>query len=472
MRLNRAADRSCSAVMAKCVKQFRNDELAEAFRKWLEEAREFIREKVPRSKGIMDSGTRLEIHHEPNASRWEEVVVPQSPSGLLYDYREGIPNLATYQGVVEVLRTCPSSADLTGKFVGTSAGAVLVQWENFPGSFIHEYWLRNRSLQYDETSFAELYATLESFIYDDELVRILSAPLQNFDSDVDAVVFHEGLSACMITPELYESLYLRGGTFRSENNTEHRGLRSWLLTVHATEKKVVRAEHGSAPIDEVVWNRPYRLAENLIKALRIYKKGAPRFRFVDEYTPWAYYGGRAYPALTFSRSDPLILSADELDDFRKFFITFQKVDLCRDRFLRVAIDRFTSALDRKMIEDSVIDLSICLEALLLSGLGNEEDRGNVSYRFALHGARLLAQDVTGRQQIYRKLKGVYDVRSRIVHGADSYDPPKDESGKKTTLDQFSGSLEQLARACFRKFFSQFERTGHTCRIDWKDVVLS
>lgn len=454
------------------MKQFRNNELAEAFGEWLEEARTFIGDKVPRSKAIMGTGTRLVIHHEPGRLVEELVVVPQSPSALLYDYREEIPKLTTYRRVVDALRACPASANLTGKFVGTSKGATLVQWEHFPERFIHEYWLRNRSLEYDETSFAEVYGTLESFIYDDELVRNLSAPLQNFDSDVDAMTFEQGLSACLITPELYESLYLRGGSFRSENKTEDRGLRSWVLTVRVTEKKVVRGEHDPAPVDEIASNRPYRLAKDLIKALRIYKKGAPTFQFVDEYTPWAHHGGRAYPAFTFPRSDRLILSADELDDFRKFFTTFRKVDLHKDRFLRVAIDRFSSALDRKTPEDSVIDLSICLEALLLSGLGNEEDRGNVSYRFAVHGARLLAPDVAGRQQIYRKLKGVYRVRSKIVHGAESYDLPRDESGKKISIDQFCDSLEQLARACFRKFFSEFERTGHTCRIDWNTVVLN
>lgn len=321
-------------------------------------------------------------------------------------------------------------------------------------------------------SFAEVYTTLENFIYDDELVRTLDAPLQNFDSEVDAIRFGEGLSARVITPELYECLYLRGGTFRSESKTEHRGLRSWLLTARTTENKMVRSQHDAAGVDEAAFNHPYHLAEDLIKALRVYKKGAPTFRFVDEETPWAHHGGRAYPALTFPKSDRLILTADELDEFRNFFTTFRKVDLHKDRFMRVAIERFSSALDRKTPEDSVIDLSICLEALLLSGLGNEEDRGNISYRFALHGARLLAQDAAVRQQVYRRLKDVYGIRSKIVHGAEKYDLPKDESGKRTTIDQFCDSLEQLARGCFRKFFSQFELTGHTCCIDWNTVVLN
>ncbi|MEK7995405.1 MAG: hypothetical protein AAB403_16515 [Planctomycetota bacterium] len=454
------------------MKQFRNHEMAEAFGKWLEEARAFLRDKPPKSEAAMDPGTRLVIHHEPGRSVEEEVVVPESPSHLLYDHREEIPNLTSYRRVVDVLRRSFASTELTGKFVGTAAGASLAQSGHFPELFIHNYWLRNRSLDYDETSFAEVYATLESFIYADELVRTLNAPLHNFDSEVDTMTFGEGLSARVITPELYESLYLRGGTFKSENKTEHRGLRSWLLTVRTTEVKMVRGEHDPPRVDEAAFNQPYRLAQDLIKALRIYKKGAPTFRFVDEETPWAHVGGRAYPALTLPRSDPLILSADELDDFRNFFTTFRKVDLQRDRFLRVAIERFNSALDRITLEDSVIDLSICLEALLLSGLGNEDDRGNVSYRFALHGARLLGQDAADRQQVYHKLKGVYGVRSRIVHGAESYDLPREESGKKITIDRFCDSLEQLARACFRKFFCQFERTGDTCRIEWNTVVLS
>jgi hypothetical protein len=176
--------------------------------------------------------------------------------------------------------------------------------------------------------------------------------------------------------------------------------------------------------------------------------------------------------LTFPKSNSLLLRADEIEDFRKFFSIFRKVDLQKDRFIRVAIDRFTNGLDRKTADDSVIDLSICLEALLLSGVGNEEDRGNISYRFALHGARLLAEDIAGRKPIYRMLKAVYGVRSKIVHGAESYDFPKDEAGKPMNVDRFCDYLEQIARALFRRFFLEFERTGQTCRIDWNTVVLN
>ena len=134
--------------------------------------------------------------------------------------------------------------------LGTSAGATLVQWESFPQGFIQEYWLINRSLEYDEKSFAEVYKTLETFIYDDELPRTLSVPLQNFDSDIDSITFEQGLTAQVITPELYESLYLRGGQFRSENKVDCRGFRSWLLTVQVTERKIIREHLDPAPVDD------------------------------------------------------------------------------------------------------------------------------------------------------------------------------------------------------------------------------
>jgi hypothetical protein len=192
---------------------------------------------------------------------------------------------------------------------------------------------------------------------------------------------------------------------------------------------------------------------------------------MDERTPWAHAGGRAFSSLSFPKRNPLYISAAELQDFRAFFTCFGKVNLKTDRFLRVAIDRFHNALDRQSIEDSVIDLSICLEAMLLSGLGNEEDRGNISYRFALHGARLLAYNPANRKEIFRKLKGVYGIRSKIVHGANAYHLPKDNSGKEISIEQYCDSLEELARSCFRKFLSQLERTGNSCQIDWSSVVL-
>ena len=119
----------------------------------------------------------------------------------------------------------------------------------------------------------------------------------------------------------------------------------------------------------------------------------------------------------------------------------------------------------------MIDISIALEALLLSGIGNEEERGNISYRFALHGARLPASDLVKRKQLFRKLKSVYSVRSKIVHGAASYDLPKDESGKPISIAQFSEDLEQIARDCFKKFFARFEKKGESARIDWNRLVL-
>jgi hypothetical protein len=452
--------------------QFRSEELADAFRKWLEEVRLYLRDKAPRSKAIMDTGTRLIIHHQEGRYVSEEVPVPQSPSGLVYDYRDEIHNLPTYKIVADALQTCLANANLAGTFVGTSAGATLMQSEHIPETFIHEYWLKNRSLEYWEVCFTEIYASLESVIYENELVRNLNAPLQNFDSDMHALTFEEGLTARLMTPELYEGFYLRGGTFRSEYKTEHRGLRLWVLEVCSTEKKVIRGEHDPATVDEDQCNMPYRLAEDLIKALRIYKCGAPMLRSIDEHTIWVYHSGRSYPALTFPKNKPVTLTRSELEDFRKFFTTFRRINLRKDRFLRVALERFNNALDRQTPEDSVIDLSICLEALLLSGLGNEEDRGNVSYRFALHGARLLAKDIGDRRRLYRKLKQVYGVRSKIVHGAESYDLPKGDLGKEITIDQFCASLEEIARACFHRFFSEFERTGGSCRIDWNSIVLN
>ena len=87
-----------------------------------------------------------------------------------------------------------------------------------------------------------MYSTLEDFINNDEVIRVITLPLHNFDSDANCLDFSNGISALLITPELYESLYLRGGTFRSEHNTEHRGLRKWLLKVQVTNKKLSETE--------------------------------------------------------------------------------------------------------------------------------------------------------------------------------------------------------------------------------------
>ncbi|MGH3607200.1 MAG: hypothetical protein ACRDRD_03820, partial [Pseudonocardiaceae bacterium] len=63
----------------------------------------------------------------------------------------------------------------------------------------------------------------------------------------------------------------------------------------------------------------------------------------------------------------------------------------------------------------MLDFTIALEALLLP-YDTDARRGDLSYRFRMHGARYLGNDATDRHGMFKRLRDVYDMRSLLVHG--------------------------------------------------------
>lgn len=81
----------------------------------------------------------------------------------------------------------------------------------------------------------------------------------------------------------------------------------------------------------------------------------------------------------------------------------------------VAIQRFRDACERYWPgqPESLLDCAIALGALFLGDQDNKELR----HRLSLRAARLLSKDVPTRKQIARAVKALYDVRSKVAHGA-------------------------------------------------------
>jgi hypothetical protein len=80
--------------------------------------------------------------------------------------------------------------------------------------------------------------------------------------------------------------------------------------------------------------------------------------------------------------------------------------------LAVSLRRFNEAYDRSTPEDKIIDLTIALESCLLAGM-----EGELSYRFSLYGAALLAEaKLWEPEKAQSLLKAMYAIRSAIVHG--------------------------------------------------------
>ena len=106
------------------------------------------------------------------------------------------------------------------------------------------------------------------------------------------------------------------------------------------------------------------------------------------------------------------LSATEIRDFRQFWKNFRRIMEREHHYLQVPIRRLRTAGTRAEKEDALVDCVVGLEALL----GTDDEKTEIGYRFRIRGSVLLAKRKNERQVHIRRLRELYDLRSRIVHG--------------------------------------------------------
>jgi Apea-like HEPN len=82
----------------------------------------------------------------------------------------------------------------------------------------------------------------------------------------------------------------------------------------------------------------------------------------------------------------------------------------------LAVHRFFLGSIRENPVDSLLDYIIALECFLLP-YDPATRHSDLSYRFRLHGAYYIAATVQERRTIWKQLRDLYDLRSRLVHGS-------------------------------------------------------
>ena len=108
--------------------------------------------------------------------------------------------------------------------------------------------------------------------------------------------------------------------------------------------------------------------------------------------------------------------------------------------------------------DAVLDFTIALEALLLPY--DEKARyGDLGYRFRMHGAHYLADDPAQRTALARKLSGIYEMRSRLVHG-----------GKYPSLDEIMTARDD-ARELARRGLLRAVQRGFPAAAAFNQMIL-
>lgn len=133
---------------------------------------------------------------------------------------------------------------------------------------------------------------------------------------------------------------------------------------------------------------------------------------------WVFGGVSRHPLILPKRPGPPATLTAAI--FRKIVATGQQ--LARYHISEpvspqdLALHRFATGLARDTYADGVLDFVIVLESLLLP-YDRDARRGDLGYRFRVHGAHYLAERADERPPIAKQLSSIYEIRSRLVHGA-------------------------------------------------------
>ena len=136
--------------------------------------------------------------------------------------------------------------------------------------------------------------------------------------------------------------------------------------------------------------------------------------FDDPFASLLGSSGISYSSDIFDQSVALATWHPEAVDsspVSQLFRLFDKFDRSDKDVMRMALDRLSQSMRKRNDVDRAIDLGIALEMLLL----HESERGELKYRFSVHGAMLLGGNKAERMATYKLLQNVYDLRSSAVH---------------------------------------------------------
>lgn len=145
----------------------------------------------------------------------------------------------------------------------------------------------------------------------------------------------------------------------------------------------------------------------------------------------------------FHTEEPVIISSEELREVMRTYEHISRFSFQTPRSEHdLAIHRFALGARREDSADAILDFTIALESLLLP-YDEDARRGDLGYRFRMHGAHYLESSPDQRKLTLKKLGKIYEVRSRLVHGG-KY--PSQETIIETRTDAYDLARRGLLRA--------------------------
>ena len=182
------------------------------------------------------------------------------------------------------------------------------------------------------------------------------------------------------------------------------------------------------------------------------------YEIFDLSTTWGM-GGSGYSATVPASGlgNPVRLSSTQIETIKTLYTGLTELSTETWKKLRIPIDRWAKSMAEENPLDQIIDLGIALESLYVP-----HSYGEVSLRFALHGAWHLGKNKTDRQKLKKEFLQIYAARSDVVHTG-RLRGERD----KSSFDK-SGFVSRAQELCWQGITAVIE-TGEIP--DWDDLVM-
>jgi hypothetical protein len=273
--------------------------------------------------------------------------------------------------------------------------------------------------------FAPIYLSLESGIFKEALPIDIVVPILFLKFDFERVTLGSDVSIERMDKDFQLARFLKGSN-SSEVKDTVMGAATHALVLHGWEFKN-RRHYEAFNTYYVFSSYPLDRIESFFTALRIATGASTGYaqllmrplgwahRYVAHLPPIEGISIRKYP-VWFENNywrEPVPTFTER--DASEIGVIFNKFTAIEDKRLALASRRLNLCLIRETEEDSILDATIAMEALL-----SDEDRQEMTHKLALRMAALssLAEDSEKTPiEVYRAIKHIYSFRSAVVHGS-------------------------------------------------------
>lgn len=333
-------------------------------------------------------------------------------------------------------------------------------------SIVFELCRRHPDLGIDGRCVAEFVKDLDALLTAKEVTFEFVVPLINFDMEdgFDSVDLKGGLQLIRMTSEQVSKIY--GG---SELLLGMRGRTSPVpCALTGTFSEPVCGNDDR--VDSYFHTDLRPRLDLIVLGLQIFKPAAVALdgthMTCKSYSPLVLAESSILAADAYVPTDGYCLTVDECESLKDHLAMFVRE---LHPVLKIACSRYGSAVVRRTAADRLLDAIVGLEAVLLHDAGAPKERGELSFRLAVRYATLVAH-ASDRKRAYRTMKGLYNARSRVVHGGDT-GKSFDIGGQKLSPDEVAVKARDILREVILAFLPDGPQPRFVHQGFWDDQLF-